>query len=194
MGHQKLLVAFNIFIIPLFVISGILTSYAEQPSVILKTFAIKPIPFNGYETTSDITGIPIIFSEYGKMVKVTYPAPKEVVIQDSSLIIKNCKEFLLKNVDKIVQVETQNSAVKDYLAFEGKIPLLSKEAFLGIITSPREKTFQRNAAIGKAVAEFRSKEFDIDENTKFCIYVTFVCSQDKSVVEKIIISAVKLES
>lgn len=93
-----------------------------------------------------------------------------------------------------MRISTQNSAVKDYLTFENKIPLLNKEAFLGIVTNPREKTFQRNAATGKIAAEFRSKEFQIDDNMAFCIYVTFVCSQDKGVVEKIIISAVKLES
>lgn len=194
MENQKLPAAFSIFIIPLFLIAGILISYAEQPSVSLKTYAIKPISFNGYETASDIAGIPIIFSEYGKTVKVSYPAPKETVIQDPSSITKNCREILRKNIDKIAQVETQNSAVKDYLTFENKIPLLNKEVLLGIVTDPREKTFQRNIDTGKTTAEFRSKEFQIDNNTAFCIYITFVCSQDKGVVEKIIISAVKLES
>ena len=177
--------------VALLVVNG--NMYAIQPSIGLKTFAIKPISFNGYETTSSTTGIPIIFSEYGKMVEVNYPASKDTVIQDPSLIIKNCREILSKNIDKIVQVETQNSVVKNYLTFEGKIPLLSKESFLGIVASPREKTFQRNAATGKTVAEFRSKEFDIDEHTKFCIYVTFLCDPEKAFVEEIIISAVKLE-
>ena len=42
---------FSIFIIFLVVLSS-LPGYAEQPSVSLKTYAIKPIPFSGYETTS----------------------------------------------------------------------------------------------------------------------------------------------
>ena len=193
MKHQKSAIIAITFIIALVVTGSILVSHAEQPSVSIKTFAIKHIPFNDYEATSNISGIPIIFSEYGKTVKVSYPAPKEAVIQDPSVITKNCREILSKNVDKILQVETQNSVVKNYLTFEGKIPLLSKESFLGIVASPREKTFQRNAATGKTVAEFRSKEFDIDEYTKFCIYVTFLCDPEKAFVEEIIISAVKLE-
>lgn len=168
--------------------------YAIQPSISLKTFAIKPIPFSGYKTTSDISGIPIIFSEYGKMVKVSYPAPKELTIQDPSLIIKSCREILSKNVDKIVRTATENSAVETYLTCENKISLPDKEALLGIVTNPRERTFQRNASTGKVVAEFRSKEFDIDDHTKFCIYLTFLCEPEKFSVEEVIISAIRLES
>lgn len=93
-----------------------------------------------------------------------------------------------------MQIETQNSAVKDYLTFEGKIPILSKDILLDILAKPREKTFQKNAAIGKIVAEFRSKEFDVDDHTKLCVYITFLCDPGKASVETIIISAVKLES
>lgn len=95
MQHQKLTATSIAFIVLLFATS-ILPGHAEQPSVSLKTFAIKHIPFNGFGTTSDISGIPIIFSEYGKMAKVIYPAPKEVTVQDPSSIIKNCQEFLIK--------------------------------------------------------------------------------------------------
>ncbi len=194
MKRKELAAASIVFIVSSFIATGILAGYAEQPTVSLKTYSIRPIPFSGYEATSDTAKIPIIFSEYGKLVKVIYPAPKSAIIQDQALIIKNCKEFFLKNVDKIIEIETQNPNVKDYLTAESKISLPTKEIFLSILTSPREKIVQRNAAMGKNIAEFRSKEFDIDEHTKFCIYVTFICNPENASVEGMIISAVKLES
>lgn len=185
---------FNIFIILLVAIVTSFSCYAEQPTVNPKTYTIKPIPFSGYETTSDINGIPIIFSKHGKAVKTSYSMSEKIVIQGPPSVIKNCLETLSENADKIVQVETQNDAVKDYLTFHGKVPLISKEALLNIVINPREKTFQKNTDIGKIVAKFRSEEFDINGHTKFCLYLTFVYDPGKISIEKIIISAVKLES
>lgn len=182
------------FFILLILNSTIQIGYAAQPSVSVKTYAIKATSFSGYETTPDVSKIPIIFSEYGTTVKVIYPAPKDILIKDTASIIKNCKKALLENVDKIVEAETKNQAVKNYLTSNGAIPLIDKKILLAIIRAPREKTFQYNAIIGKNVAEFRSKEFDIDDHTKSCIYITFLCDPEKMFVEKIIISAVRLEA
>jgi hypothetical protein len=186
---SKLIILFTFIVL---IANGAQIVCAEQPSVSVKTYAIKSIPFSGYETTPDISKIPIIFSEYGKMVKVVYPATKDILIKDTAVITKNCKKALLENVDKIVETETKNQTVKDYLTSNGAVPF-DKKILLAIIRDPREKTFQYNTIIGKSVAEFRSKEFDVNDNAKLCIYITFLCDSEKASVEKIVISAVRLE-
>lgn len=192
MRNKIVTVAFSVFII-LLSATICIADYTEQPSVSTKAYSIKPVPFNDYEIISDVSGIPIVFSEYGKTVKVSYPAPEDAVIQDPSLIMENCREVIRKTADEIALREAQNTSVKGYLTFENRLPLLGKEGILDILADPREMTFQKNTASGKTVAEFRSKEFDIDDNTKFCVYITFLCDPKTASVEKIIISAVKLE-
>ncbi|MBI3601497.1 MAG: hypothetical protein HY209_01175 [Candidatus Omnitrophica bacterium] len=171
-------------------------AYADQlpPGIKIVAYHIQPLAFKAYEDVSDITKIPIVFSKYGQEAKLVYPAPKENTIRETSVIMKKCREALSRNVERIVKTQKENKAVHDYLTLKDKVPALNKEDFLRIVDDPREATFQRDPATNKAVAEFRSKEFPINKNMAFCIYITFICSYEQSTVEKIILSAVKLES
>ena len=183
-----------IFIILSFLMVPPIIADAEQPSVSVKAYKIESVAFGGYKTISDINKIPIIFCAYGEKPRVAYPAPKDSIIKDPSVLIKKCSEAISQNVDKIVMVQLQNQSVGNYLTADNRIAPLTKTDFLNIVNHSQEYTFQRDVSAGKDMAEFRSKEFQVDNNGAFCIYVTFVCSQDKGDVEKIIISAVKLES
>lgn len=183
------------FISLLILISTSIIAHASgQPSVSVKTYSINPVAFRGYQTVSDINKIPIIFCAYGEKTKVVYPAPKDNIIKDSSAISRKCGEAILQNVDKIVKVQSQDQSVREYLTADNKIAPLTKYDFLNIVNHPQEFTFQNDASANRSIAEFRSKEFSLDGNESFCIYITFICASDNASVEEIIISAVKLES
>lgn len=184
-------------IITVIFISYIMMAYAEQPSMRLKTYQIKPISFKCYEAPSDVDKARIFFCEYGKKANVAYPQLKENIIHDPSAIIKKCEEALSQNIHKILKAEAENQPVKDYLTFKSKIQPFNKDDFLRVVTDPAERTVQKEPNTDKIIAEFRSKEFEIDKNTAFSVYITFVCGQQKEdliEVRDIILSAVKFES
>lgn len=168
--------------------------YAEQPSASVKTYRIESIAFDGYQIVSGISKIPIIFCTYGERTKVVYPAPKENVLKDSSLISEKCFEAISQNVDKIVETQLQIQSVRKYLTVAGRIAPLTKDDFLNIVSHPQECTFQRDLSIDKHIAEFRSKEIMLDGNGAFCVYITFICDSKDESVEEVLISAVNLES
>lgn len=184
---------FALFILSIAFVINVAMVYADF-IVNVKTHKINPIAFSGYETSSDITKIPILFAKYGEKANAIYPSPKANIVRDPSPIIKKCSEVLSQNVDKIVKIEMENKAVNKYLTFENKIPALGKDDFLGILANDQEKTIQRDPTTNKVIAEFRSKEFTINKSTSFIIYTTFIYESQKNIVEKIIISAAQLEN
>ncbi len=170
-------------------------AYSQSQSFSIKSYRIQTIPFERYETTSGgLNKTAIVFAEYGKEAKVIYPAPKDMIPDDSSFITKKCYESLAKNIDEIVKVQTQNRAINDYLSLNNKISPLSKEGYLNILKDPQEETVQKDSNASKIIAEFRSKEFTIGEKARSCIYLTFIYDSQSKSIEKIILSAVKLES
>lgn len=186
------------FLLALFVLLAVFiinvsTIYADF-AISVKTYKIKPIPFTYYEVASDVTKIPISFAKYGEQASIIYPPPKGSTVSDSASIAVKCQDALSQNIDKILKVQSENQSLKKYLTLENKISALNKDGFLSIVTAPQQKTFQRDLAVNKIIAEFRSKEFKIDKNTSFCIFVTFIYGPQKNVIEKIIISAATLES
>lgn len=163
-------------------------------SLNMKTYFIQVIPFKKYEIPPK-QGMPeIVFVEYASEAKVIYPAPKDKVPANAADIMKKCQSALEDNIDRIITVQQENEAVRRYLSEDNKIAFFKKEDYLSLINNPREQTVQIEPVTGSVIAEFRSREIEINENEKLCIYLTFLCKIDKVPVDKIIISAVKLES
>ena len=171
-------------------------SSGAQPSndVQVRSYKISPIAFSCYQINSQSDKSLILFTTYGEKVAVAYPPAVENVIADTDAVLKECNAAWNRNVDQIISIQTSKNTVKQYLTFDGKVALMSKEDLLQVVLASEEKTVQKDPASNKVVAEFRSKVFQVNASTAFFIYATFVFSSDKSSVEQIIISAVKLES
>lgn len=184
----------SLFFLILF-LSGTICASAEIPptkgfSFDIKTYSIQIIPFQKYEIPAEQNKQEIVFAEYGSQAKVVYPAPKDKIPANAADIVKKCQLALENNIDIIITAQRENEAVRNYLSDDNKIALFKKEDYLQLINNPREKTVQIEPDTGSIIAEFRSKEIAINENSPFCIYITFIYGKDS--VNKIIISAIKL--
>ncbi|MFH1440950.1 MAG: hypothetical protein ABIH18_02760 [Candidatus Omnitrophota bacterium] len=160
----------------------------------MKTYFIQVIPFKKYEITQKQDMLEIVFAEYASQAKAVYPAPKDKISADAADIVKKCQSALEGNIDRIITAQQENESVRNYLSAGNKIALFKKEDYLSLINNPREQTVQIGPVAGSVIAEFRSREIEINESEKLCIYLTFLCKIEKMSVVKIIISAVKLGS
>lgn len=191
----SLTVIFALFLI-LFLSTTTRVNAESEPtkgySLGVKTYSIQSISFKKYEITSE-HGLPeIVFAEYASETKAVYPAPKDKIPADAAGIVKKCQSALEGNIDRIINAQQENEAVRNYLSADNKIALFKKEDYLYLINSPREQTVQIEPSTGNVIAEFRSREIAINENSSFCLYITFIYSKDG--VNKIIISAIRLKS
>lgn len=157
-----------------------------------ESYSIQLIPFERYEIHGEGDGPAIIFAQYGSEAKIVYPAPEDKIPGNASEIIKKCQVALQENIDKIMNTQQKNEAVKRYLSLDGKAPLFKKDDYLRLINNPREQTVQREAWTGNPVAEFRSQEIAAGRDNYLCRYLTFIYNRNNNLLNKIIISVVSL--
>ena len=159
-----------------------------KPTLVVKTYTREVIPFERHEVDSTKDGAKIIVAEYGSITTVVYPAPKETIPQDEKAIIRKCRESLEKNIDDILKVQNENGRVKYYLTINSSISAFNKKDYLNLVDSPAEKNIQIDPKTKKVTAEFRSKEFPIDEDRSFCVYITFIYDPGIERIEEIVLS------
>src|SRR3989338_6550551 len=106
MAKHKVVIYFLLLASLLIIIQP--TGYRRAQSSSIKSYRIQTIPFERYETTSKFNKTAIVFAEYDKEAKVMYPAPKDSIPQNDTIIVKKCRESLTKNIAEILKIQINN--------------------------------------------------------------------------------------
>lgn len=166
-------------------------AYSFMPSNEL-SYQLVNVPFSGRELTDNDSDIKVSISEYDeKIAQELYSFVESPAPIDENKVLMTCKKALVKNIDLIVTAQ-KDATIKKYLTHNGMIKALTKDDYLNLILNPREKRIRFVKSKKKMIAEFRSREFDLDNGSMACLYITFYCSANGGKVEKINLSTRRL--